>query len=60
MCIIRESEFYSKYKERLLKGFKQGSVIIHFILEKITGCCIEERLDENECDAGSRQLIMMN
>lgn len=37
VCIIRESEFYSKYKERLLKGFKQGSVIIHFILEKITG-----------------------
>ena len=46
--IIRESEFYSKCKERPLKGFKPGSAIMQFILKKITGRCIEERLEEDE------------
>lgn len=45
---VKECEFYSKYEETPLKGFKQGSGIIHFIFKKINGCCVEERLEEDE------------
>lgn len=48
VCIIRESEYYSKYKGRPLKSFKQGSTFIPFIFKKITSCCAEGRLEEEE------------
>lgn len=43
ICIIRESEFYSKSKGKPLQGFKQGSADTHFIFEKVTGYCVGVR-----------------
>jgi hypothetical protein len=32
-------EFYPKYKEKLLRGFRQRSTIIHLTFEKLTEDC---------------------